>query len=368
MAFPIKFAALAILLCLIFLLTISLYTHLALDTHPASNHASNRDVVSPHAIIGDKEEAIIESLWPEDGQDASFFMSLNSCVDGCEPSSKDKSSNSPLKVGLLAPPGRMSRVFFSFCAQVAQQISKQQTDSNIQLSWIPTHHLPFTDHEYTHLIRFANVPLLLAAGDALQTVLTTSSFKGNGGPQIAWQDIIETTKLLVSWHCQISNMVEEGTVPLVTISMEELEQDSYEQENMIMGFLKSSAVEEDYAGGADGSGDALDEPTFNTTYLTETIDNIKPMLKEVNRIVLKELNKGLVTMTKQAIKQSLQGVQGCPNGDDLWMPPSRPLPRMLYSFLEKGNVEAELELCTGDIGAIAACKMLEEARAQVSKT
>ncbi|CAJ1934212.1 unnamed protein product [Cylindrotheca closterium] len=371
MAYSIQFAALTALSFLVFLLTIILYTHLALDAHPTSDHASNRDVVSPHAIIGDKEEAIIEALWPEDGQDTTFFMSLNSCVDGCGPSSQDKSSSNneqkKLKVGLLAPPGRMSRAFFSFCKQLAQQISKQPAGKGQEsdtIHWIPTHHLPFTSNEYTHIIRFANVPLLLATGDALQTMVTTSQVPASDVSQIVWQDINETTKLLVSWHCQISNLVDEGTVPLVTISMEELEQDSYEQENMLMSFLTSSTTEENDMGGADGSGDGNIEPTFDESFIKETIGNIKPMLKQVNRVLLKEMNKGLVTLTKQTIKQSLHGVQGCPSEAGLWHP-SRPLPRMLYSFLKTGKVEDDLALCDGHNAAMAICTMLEEARAQV---
>jgi len=371
MAYSIKFTAFAVLSCLIFLLTITLYTHLALDAHPTSDHASNRDVVSPHAIIGDKEEAIIEALWPEDGQDTNFFMSLKSCIDGCEPASQDKSSSNNaekgLKVALLAPPGRMTRAFFSFCKEITQQISKQPAGKGQEsrtVHWFPTHHLPSTSNEYTHIIRFANVPLLLAAGDALRTIITTSQLPETDGPQITWQDINETTKLLVSWHCQISNMVDEGTVPLVTISMEELEQDSYEQENMLMSFLKSSAVEENVLGSADGSGDGIDEPTFDETILKESIGNIKPMLKQVNRVLLKERDKGLVTLTKQTIKQSLHGVQGCPSEAELWHP-SRPLPQMLYSFLRTGKVKDDIDLCLGDNAATPVCKMLEEARAQV---
>ncbi|KAL3943953.1 MAG: hypothetical protein SGBAC_001987 [Bacillariaceae sp.] len=347
------------------------YTHLALDSHPTSDHATNRDVVSPHAIIGDKEEAIIEALWPEDGQDTNFFMSLNSCLDGCEPSSQDKSTSNnaekKLKVGLLAPPGRMSQAFFSLCKELAQNISKQRAGIGQEsgtIHWIPTHQLPVSSNEYTHIIRFANVPLLLAAGDALQTMISTSQTSASDDLQIAWQDVNETTKLLVSWHCQISNMVDEGTIPLVTISMEELEQDSYEQELMLMSFLKSSAADENVMGSADGSGDGTyEEPTFDEIFLKETIGNIKPMLKQANKVLLKEMDKGLVTLTKQTIKQSLRGVKGCPSEAELWHP-TRPLPQQLYSFLKTGEVKDDLERCIGDIATTAVCKMLDEARAQ----
>lgn len=369
------FAVVSLLLCL---LTITIFTHSVVlhDAHPTADYAGNREVLSPRAIIGDKEEAILEALWPEDGQDASFFMSLNSCVDGCEASQDESDEDGrSTKVGLLAPPGKMSRAFYWFCKEVIRHISEQKTgQGSTKIHWIPTHHLPAVRTEYTHIVRFANVPLLLAAGDALQAVMTVPESAIAGSQEIRWQDINEATKLLISWHCQLSNMVDDGTIPLVTISMEELEQDPSEQETMLIDFLRSpNAVNNDVrsgssgSGSGSGSGDLEEEPITDAAFLKNAIARIKSILKQVNRVALKEAKKGLVTLTKQTIKESLRGVEGCPAEKGLWEP-SRPLPRRVYSFLKDGSANDDIELCRGQVAVTITCQLLEQARMQIQNT
>jgi hypothetical protein len=349
MAYSIRFVALIVLVLVVWLLSVILYTHHALDSHPISNPSNSKNVVSPHAVVGDKEEALLDALWPEDGQDKILFMSLNSCVEGCgsEPPGR------PLKVGLLVPPGNMSQIFLNFCSTVAHHYSHGKNDNNDKndnnnirndIQWIPTHHLPPSNDEYTHIVRFANIPLLLAVGDALRTVASPHDI-------ITWQDVQETTKLLISWHCQLSNLADEETLPILTMSMEELEQDLYQQESTLTIFLFEDGSDEG------GSGDHMNEEEMEKS-LDDTIVGIKNLLRTVNKQLLKETKQGLVSLTKKTIKEILPGLQGCPKEGDLWQP-TRQMAQRVYQFLKKGTPKDDSTICrNGDVSGTLACTLL----------
>lgn len=338
MAYSIKFAALAILFVIVWLLGVIVYAHHALDdSHPHANPSSsnNKNVVSPHAIVGDKEEALIDVLWPEDGQDKLFFMSLSSCVESC---GSEPTANRALKVGLLVPPGEMSQIFLNFCKTVAHRY-RQRND----IQWIPTHHLPPSKNEYTHIVRFANIPILLAVGDALRSVTLPHE-------TVSSQDVQETTKLIISWHCQLSNLADEETYPILTISMEELEQDQYEQESTLTTFLFEEGT------GDGGNGDHMNEEEMEKG-LEETIGGIKKLLKAVNKQLLKATSQGLVSLTKKSIKDILPGLQGCPAEGDLWQPKSQ-MAQRVFQFLKKGTAEDDNTVCrTGDRSHTLACSL-----------
>jgi hypothetical protein len=222
------------------------------------------------------------------------------------------------------------------------------------IRWTPTSHVPViaddnsTSSLYTHVVRFGMIPLLLAAGDALLSVESSG--------KISWQDIQETIKLLLSWHCQLSNLADAEIIPLLSISMEELETDQYEQEDILNSFLSPDTEEKPPEDGMHIDEDKLSEN------LREIIDQIKYMLKRVNKNILKTDNKkGLVSLTKQIIHKH----QCKTSHKQLWRPSSSHLALRVYTFLKpsKTPTRDDIAYCwkDGSISNQPACKNLDRA-------
>ena len=287
------------------------YLHHRLQSHPKENNS----IHSLHTIITPEENLII-GLWPHDQADQKFFVSLTSCVEDCSTIENEK----PKKVGLLVPPGTMSlQIFIQFCKTFLGEVSS----SSLQL--IPTSHLPPSTNEYTHIIRFANVPLLLAAGDALLNVASPRE-------PISYTYVTESIQLLYSWHCQLSNLAEEGLLPLLTISMEELDEDQEEVEMRFIEFL--DLQENDY--------NDMDEEE-ESDILIKSIDAIKGQFLTLNKMALKEKKKGLISLAKEAIRDADDYVKN-EKDKELWKP-SSPLAQRLYHFLKEGTPQDDLALC-----------------------
>eukprot|EP00980_Cylindrotheca_fusiformis_P007811 scaffold1669_cov129-Cylindrotheca_fusiformis.AAC.22 len=344
MARSIRFIALTVLIVILWLFSVILYTHQAVDASQANSLFSNNknNVVSPHAIVGDKEEAFLDALWPEDGQDNMFFLSMTSCADDCGP---ELPPEQPLKVGLLVLPGSMSQIFLNFCKTSAHHFSNTSGEKkiNTKIQWIPTHHLPPSTDEYTHIVRFATVPLLLSVGDALRSVASPDEL-------VSWQDVEDTTKLIISWHCHLSSLANEETYHLLTMSMEELEQDQYEEESTLMTFL---SIDSD---GSEGdSSDHLNEEEMEKT-LDKTIRGIRDLLKVVNKQILQERQEGIVSLTKKTIKGIVSSLQGCPVEEELFQPKA-PMAQRVHQFLKKGTEEDDKTLCKhATIASTLACQ------------
>ena len=299
------------------LLAATFYTHHHLQHHQ-SKAVEDPNVVSVHSVAT-PEESLIEDLWPDDGSDKRFFLSLSSCAEDCD---GQEGNDKVKKVGLLVPPGTMSRsIFLQFCKKI---LGTTSADS-IQL--IPTSHLPPNIEEYTHIVRFADIPLLLSIGDALLNVASSQE-------KITYQDITESCNLLISWHCQLSNLADYQLFPLLTISMEEIDQDQVEAQTRLRDFLGIGDA-------TSGSTDHIIDEDELSKMLKTNIGTIKVLLKKINKQALAETKKGLVSLTKEIIMDA-----GCPKDDGLYQPSSSStMAKRVYEFLKEGIPHDDEVLC-----------------------
>ena len=139
--------------------------------------------------------------------------------------------------------------------------------------------------------------------------------------KITYQDITDSCSLLISWHCQLSNLADYSLFPLLTISMEEIDQDQAEAQMRLREFL--------------GLRDATDQNIIDEDELSRilktNIGKIKVLLKEINRQALAETKKGLVSLTREIIMDA-----GCPKEDEL-NKPSSVIAKRVYEFLKEGT-------------------------------
>jgi hypothetical protein len=323
---PIRLVALAVLGASIWILGIVVWSHSVLQSHPKSNPK----VVSPHAIAEIEESNILEDLWPDDYEEIEFLEALHSCLDDCVDSKKRPAIN----VALLFPLGGIGLVFVDFVHAIARSHASH-TPSEVW--WIPTSHLPSSAQQYSHILRFANLPLLLAVGDALLHVASPT--------ELTWVDVQETTRLLLSWHCQLSHLADRQSIPLLTMTMEKIEEDPFEQEMYLREFLPALEFYE-YEDDANAH---IDEDELAMS-LQEMINRIKTTLKTLDQQFQKDApkkglpDKSLEALVKRIVKGYLREDVFCPAQEDLFIP-SSPSAQRVYQFLQKGSPTDDEATC-----------------------
>jgi hypothetical protein len=339
---PIHFVALAVLGASIWILGIIFFSHSALQSHPIQK---SKNVVSPHAVAAESDDSL-ENLWPDDLHDADFFESLHSCYDDCHPNKTPST-----KIGLLFPPGAIGLMFLDFVQTVARS-HVAATKPYTEALWIPTSHLPASNHEndqqYTHILRFANLPLLLAVGDALLHVTTTTN--NNRAEEITWLDVQETTQLLVIWHCQLSHLADQKSLPILTMTMEQLAEDPVEQELYLREFLPALDNSED-----DDAGEVhIDDDGGMVNSLDQVIARIKVTLQAIDQKLQKEKGQRLEASVNRIVKAMMLkggGDDKCPPGlvDGPLFTPRSPMAQRVHQLLQKGKTyKDDQDLCQKD--------------------
>ncbi len=252
-----------------FLLAVSLWSHGIINK--ATPKSKIQKFLSHHAFTEPNEEKIVgilQDLWPDDHNEEEFAASLISCVDDC----LNDPPPLPKIVGLLYPPGDFGVLFVDFIHGTALA---QAQHTSTEIIWEPTTHLPSpSTNDFSHLIRFVTLPLLLAAGDAVLQFATPND--------ITWQDIQETVPLLLHWHCELSNLVALGSapIPLMTVTMEQIEEDALQQSFQLRNFIPNLQPNDDDGGDDTGiDPDFVDSLLYN---LHEIVDRIQPLLQRLD--------------------------------------------------------------------------------------
>lgn len=336
---PIPMVAMAVLGALIWLLGISFMSHSALQTQ---QQVKNHKVMSPNVVAdhyNDLQEHLSlmnnNELWVDNYQDPGFFESLHACVADCH-SERTK----PTKIALLYPPGSISLIFVDFIHEIAQAHAKHP---RYELTWIPTSHLPSSDKQYSHIVRFATIPVLMAVGDALLHVAPSAD-------DITVTDIQETTKLILVWHCHISKLADSKTAPVLTMTMEEIEEDPIEQEMFFRAFLPAfDPFEEDFDAHIDVEGLVMS--------LEEIIERIRRMLKPLDMSLTRRAAaddnakkgnnnqrgpKNLQSIVDDVSRKVLQSGE-CRQFD--LQPPTSPMAKQVYQFLKHGSHTDDELIC-----------------------
>ena len=284
------------------------FSHSTLQHHVDGSHPANNkdpakgDKVSLHQVA---YHSMLEKLWPDDDAD-SFFVALLDCYEECTAQEKP-----PKKIAILYPPGQMGLEFVDLVKKIVLAHYHSSSPSDQEVLWVPTSHVPSPADGYSHIIRFANLPILLAAGDALFS--TKGSDKKADKVITTWKDVEETAELIVSWHCWISSVAEKQTTPVVSITMHQLEDSQLEVETSIRDFINLLMPYED---DPEGHIDALKQ----TTKMQKMIDNIQAMLIPIDQKLRKEggrrkagqHNQNLQVLVNHVIRQYLTEDLQCP--------------------------------------------------------
>jgi len=307
--------------CSLWLFGLTLWSHAKLEK---SNPRSNPDVVSPHALVAVEEEeevSILQDLWPDDHDAEEFVASLRSCTDDCLGEPRPQ----PQRVGLLYPPGDFGLIFVDFIQATAKTHAPHTRG---EILWEPTSHLPSdATNRYSHVVRFAVLPLILAAGDAL--------LQYSDPNEISWQDIPETVELLLRWHCELSNLVHPGSsYPLMTITMEQIEEDAIQQSFMLVGFVDGLEPNDDDDGEMDPN---FENPLVNR--LHEIVNRVKPLLQRLDGDFTKEgstnsKDKNLEGMVVRIIQNFLVDDVKCPKEVPPMQVPVSDAARAVYESLK----------------------------------
>jgi hypothetical protein len=278
---------------------------------------SNPKVVSPHALVEPEEDefSVLQDIWPDDHDEAEFAASLNSCIEDCQVP--------PKTVGLLYPPGDFGQIFVKFIHVTAMTHAPH---SKAEIAWEPTSHLPLEDNlRYSHIVRFASLPLILAAGDA---VLQFSSPEN-----ISWRDIQDTVELLLCWHCQLSNLVQAGSsFPLMTMTMEQIEEDALQQSMLLKDFLPDLEPNDD--------DDEVMDPNFEdplVNNLHEIVDRIRHLLQRLDtefRNDKSTQDTSLEGLVRRIIQEFLVDDVTCPKNVPSMFVPSGEAARAVYESIK----------------------------------
>lgn len=298
----------------------SLWSHATIE---GSNPKANSNVVSPHALVEpDMADSILQDIWPSDYNDPEFASSLTSCVEDC----LGEDHIAPKTVGVLYPPGDFGLIFVDFVHATAMTHAPH---SKAEIIWEPTSHLPSQETllRYSHIVRFANLPLILAAGDA---VLQFSSPK-----DISWRDIQDTVRLLLCWHCQLSNLVQQGlSFPLMTVTMEQIDEDALQQSILLDGFIPDLEPNDDDDAGMDPN---FEDPLLDK--LHEIADRIRPLLQRLDAEFRKDpskstQDKSLEGLVRRIVGEFLVNDVACPRNVPPMFVPSGEAARAVYESVK----------------------------------
>jgi hypothetical protein len=357
-------AVLAVLAASLWLLGLILISHSALESShsKAMSKKNSNAVVSPHAVAAQDDDNILEDLWPDDLSNENVLESLHSCFDECHPDHNTPATTQI--IGLLFLPGSLGLLFVDFVQEVVRAHSPNNNDHpNAAVQWIPTSHLPSSnadENNYSHIIRFANLPIMLAVGDAL--LFMTSSDLDTITPL----DVQETAQLFISWHCQLSNMADTQSVPVMTMTMEQIEADQIETELYLREFV-GTALDDFEEEGDDDATMHIDEDELVTS-LEQIVGKIQKTLQRIDQQLIVNDNKmhntNLQTLVNNAIQDTLQGEKHCPpnnNINNYLFVPTSPLALRVYQFIKPRDDEADDQTLCQEAPLLAhslACKTL----------
>jgi hypothetical protein len=323
-------AAVAVLMISLWIVGVLVWSHSTLHSNTPK---ANPKVVSPHQIAHD---SLLEELYPDDNAD-SYQTSLLSCYDECK-----AGEIPPTKIGILFPPGSMGLMLVDYIQMIVRVHSSRRDNEVI---WIPTSHLPPDPQFYSHIIRFANLPILLTVGDGLLDVAKPE--------EITWVDVEEAAELFVSWHCWISRLAGQQTTPMVTLTMQMLEESPLEAETLLRDFL---TIMDPYSDDPEGH---VDTGEMGNS-IQQMVDVIKkPLLKLDKQLRKQDKNKNLEVVVNHVIRKYLTEESQCPSGGavDLFVPKSR-IAKRLHDVVQiipaesssssSSQYEADVDRCKHD--------------------
>jgi len=201
----------------------------AVLTFPPFTGWRSRELFDNDLHVADTLSALTATvdLWPDDEMNSVFGNSLVSSLSDGEQDEEDNSRRKHEKegkgsVGILRPPGVLGRTLEEF---IRVAVNRTMTRNNkegglreLSFELIGASHFE-KDHPYTAIIRLATVPILLDAIDLALGVVEDGDGMVKQGQEIALDDILGTVRLLVRWHCRLSEAAEDTELLTITTQM-----------------------------------------------------------------------------------------------------------------------------------------------------
>jgi hypothetical protein len=187
--------------------------------------------VPPRKLFVDRAPTDIY-LWPDDSKNPS--LELLDCLPKQHENCLQRvdSYSAAQRIGILRSPSVLGQVMASF---VMEYIKTQKSNDKLDIE--VTSHVD-TDHYFTKIVRIAVLPLHLEAIDLL---LHT----GRGVSQITIQDILDTVRLLIRWHCRLSVVAKDTA--LLTLTMDPSLAFPMRAESVLADFLGYAPAADDDA-------------------------------------------------------------------------------------------------------------------------
>lgn len=172
-------------------------------------------------------------LFPDDLQHQAFFATLKSCLPADKKSCKQFIPESGIeRIGILSPPGALGFVFETFIDEVMRLHPSNHSIEIVKTAHVPPYGYGKT-HGYTKLIRLASLPLQLAATDLVLEQVTEGTVTTMD--EITLEDISQALRQVVRWQCRLSHVA--AHTAIMTISLEDLLEDPWEEEYQVRVFL-----------------------------------------------------------------------------------------------------------------------------------
>jgi hypothetical protein len=226
-------------------------------------------------------------LFPDNLQHEAFYETLSSCLpsESTEEKKEQDTSNGKKKnkkncnlyvpdngierIAILSPPGAIGYVFEKFIDEVVRL--HKTPDQKMEFIKTP-HSLPYgygKTHGYTKVIRLATLPLRLAAADL---VLEQQHREGSSPDDVTMPDIVQATQQLVRWHCRVSHVAAHTAV--LTVSLEDLLDDPWEEEYQIRSFLNLSPEQAEEHVDEDELAGSMDQIVHRSTLMLMKLDQL----------------------------------------------------------------------------------------------
>uniref|UniRef100_A0A7R9WST1 Uncharacterized protein n=1 Tax=Craspedostauros australis TaxID=1486917 RepID=A0A7R9WST1_9STRA len=294
--------------------------------------------VSPGLLMGDGMDAAdsangevdVDSLsssqlWLDNRFDETVLHALHVCHD-TEHCTAPPHSHNPIKLGVLIPPGRFGRLCLEYLKQfLIMKYSAEGGGDAPDIQVMPTSNLPLkwkSDNdgggngdaegdaaEYSLIVHFVSLPLLLAVGDVLLAMMTDDEVRHF--PAMSLADVQQTAEILMEWHCSITRKAGDQ-IPVLTLTLDQIMDDAIEVEDALTEFLGNWKADEELR--QSDSEDTLSEG------VALAVTNIKRQLRALEIIMVSNKDEDAVHDLRKEIDRIvngyLRGQDECPTVGD----------------------------------------------------
>ena len=284
-------------------------------------------------------------IWPDDSKNDGFYETLWNCIPqaGKETpchvryfgSNNNSNQDKLQRVAIARPPGRLGKAFEVYL----QHLINHHPNEAMQIELIPIHHSMDLQHNYSKIIRFTTVPVLLEAADL---ALVSASNSRN----IKMEEVENIARQLVRWHCHLSQNAAAGT-PLLTITLDRLmgyPQASIKRLQSFLGLIPYDDPKQNKI-------DFLDDMAL---IVMDTIDEASSLLMSLDSSHGKALRENIQPQLDQVIQSEVKASKNnkeCQDIQDGSMATTEPS-KLMSHFLSPDRDISDASICRQYQGSV----------------